>query len=390
MNVKEDINYAFSLCRQCLRICGVWPDPFVPSSGSYRLNIRFILVTCILCLYVFLPQLMNMILAWGNLTRVVEYMVSVNYCLMGICKLLSTWYYGDALRMLMTSVMNNWMTSKNDRERNTMLKVTRRGRNLLLRCYMAAGCTFICYLYFNFLKFYQSMHQPVRSLVYQFSYPYFQKSPNYEITFVIQLFGGLCGGFVNTTVDSFISILTLQTCGQLINLRLALNNLVDELAKGSISSSRFKKGLAAITMRHELLIRNTKIVDDCYSIVLFIHMVAATFQLCFIVKNHIDLPFSKIAFLTFYVSAVLSHLYMYCYSAERLLTESTNLVYGMYECKWYDISPKDAKDLMFIVYRSTISLKLTAGKFGTFSLELFETTVKTSIGYVSALLTLTN
>jgi len=27
--------------------------------------------------------------------------------------------------------------------------------------------------------------------------------------------------------------------------------------------------------------RNAKTVDDCYSAVLFVHMVAATFQLCF-------------------------------------------------------------------------------------------------------------
>ncbi|XP_011882873.1 PREDICTED: uncharacterized protein LOC105570356 [Vollenhovia emeryi] len=340
-----------------------------------------------------------MILAWGNLTRMVENMVSANYCLMGICKLISTWYHGDKLRILMTSVMTDWMTSKNDRERNTMLNITRRGRNLSLTCYMGSLSTVLFYLVFNFLKFYRSMHQPARSLVYRISYPYYnmQKSPNYEITFAIQLFGGISTAAVNSTVDSFVSILLLHICAQLINLRLALSNLVDELAKGSISSSRFKKGLAAITMRHELLIRNAKTVDDCYSTVLFIHMVAATFQLCFVsfqvctmIKNHIDVPFSKIAFLTLYVFVVLTHLYIYCYSAERLLTESTSLVYGMYECKWYDISAKDVKDLMFIVYRSTVPLKLTAGKFGTFSLEMFETTVKTSMGYVSALLTLTD
>jgi len=46
---------------------------------------------------------------------------------------------------------------------------------------------------------------------------------------------------------------------------------------------------------------------------------------------------------------------------------------GVYECKWYDIPPRDAKNLLFMIYRSTIPLKLTAGKFGTFSLEMFGT-----------------
>ncbi|XP_011882715.1 PREDICTED: odorant receptor 13a-like [Vollenhovia emeryi] len=297
----------------------------------------------------------------------------------------------------MASVMADWMTSKNDRKRNTMLNITRRGRNLSLTCYMGSLGTILFYVVFNFLKFYRSMHQPERILVYYFSYPYYnmQKSPNYEITFVIQLFGGISTAVVNSTVDSFVSILLLQICAQLINLRMTLNNLVDELAKGSISSSSFQKGLAAITMRHEHLIRNAKTVDDCYSAVLFIHMVAATFQLCFesfqvftIVSSHLEISVIKMAFLLFYVIMILTHLYIYCYSAERLLTESTNMAYGAYECRWYDISPNDAKNLMFMIYRSTIPLRLTAGKFGTFSLEMFGTTVKTSMGYLSALLTM--
>lgn len=95
-----------------------------------------------------------------------------------------------------------------------------------------------------------------------------------------------------------------------------------------------------------------------------------------------------------YAMLVLTHLYFYCYSAERLLSEvndklyflmstyvltlkshfqSISIAYGVYECKWYDLPFKDAKDLMLIVYRSMIPLKLTAGKFNTFSIEMFGT-----------------
>jgi len=137
-----------------------------------------------------------------------------------------------------------------------MLNIAKRGRTLSIRCYVASTCTVSFYVCLNLLKFYRSMHQPQRSLVYRFTYPYnVQKSPNYEITFFIQLSGGMYTALINSTVDSFISILLLHICAQLINLRSALGNLVDELAKGSISSSRFKKGLAAIIIRHEHLIR---------------------------------------------------------------------------------------------------------------------------------------
>lgn len=49
------------------------------------------------------------------------------------------------------------------------------------------------------------------------------------------------------------------------------------------------------------------------------------------------------------------------------------MAYGVYECKWYNLPPKNAKDLMIIAHRSKIPLKLTAGKFGIFSMEMFGT-----------------
>lgn len=162
----------------------------------------------------------------------------------------------EALRPLLTSIMTDWMISKNDQERNTMLNLARRGRILSFKCYMSITATCLLFIYFHLLKF-RNMDQWI--LPYKFSYPYnTRKSPNYEITFFLQVSSAVCSTIINSSIDSFVSILMLHICAQLINLRTALNNLVDKLAKGSISSSRFKKELAAITMRHEHLIRYAK------------------------------------------------------------------------------------------------------------------------------------
>ncbi|XP_011706868.1 PREDICTED: odorant receptor coreceptor-like, partial [Wasmannia auropunctata] len=84
-------------------------------------------------------------------------------------------------------------------------------------------------------------------------------------------------------------------------------------------------------------------------------------------------PIVKVIAFFFYVTCMLTNFFTYCYAAEKLIEESTNMAYGVYECKWYDLPSKNAKDLMFIVYRSTIPVRMTAGEFGTFSLEMFGT-----------------
>jgi len=107
------------------------------------------------------------------------------------------------------------------------------------------------------------------------------------------------------------------------------------------------------------------------------------------ITDNLKIPIVRMLFLLFYITFILTHFYTYCYSAEKLMAEvkqlctlmqpmqknqnfqSTNMAYGVYDCKWYGIPSKNAKDLMLIVYRSTIPLKLTAGKFGILSLEMF-------------------
>jgi len=162
----------------------------------------------------------------------------------------------QALRTLMISVMNDWLTSKSDWERSTMLKIARRGRSLSFKCYMSITLTYMFYLWICFIKFRRSMHQPQRILVYQFNYFYnSQKSPFYEITFFVQLCGSLLVAVTNCSIDSFVSLFLLHVCAQLINLRTTLNNVVNEIATRTIPTSKFKESLSAIVLRHEHLIR---------------------------------------------------------------------------------------------------------------------------------------
>lgn len=159
----------------------------------------------------------------------------------------------EALQSLIVSIMTDWMTSTKEWERNTMLKITRSGRNMSFKCCALATSSIICHFFFQLLRFFRTIHQPERNLIYRIEM--IQKSPNYEITYFIQLFGAMYTAFANSTIDSFISVLVLQVCAQLINLRTMLNNLVNKLANKSISSLTFREGLAAIIVRHDHLIR---------------------------------------------------------------------------------------------------------------------------------------
>lgn len=162
----------------------------------------------------------------------------------------------------MISVLADWVaTKKRDRERDTMLKIARSGRHLSFQYYVYTALTIMFYTSFNLMRLRRNvaLHQQQRRLIYPFTYPYDSlKSPNFEITFLIQISAGVLSAFTNCSVDSFITMLLLHLCAQIMNLRLTLNDLVSELADRSISSWRFRERLAAITMRHEHIIRYSR------------------------------------------------------------------------------------------------------------------------------------
>lgn len=160
----------------------------------------------------------------------------------------------------MMSVVDDW-TISNNLERNTMLNIAKCGRNLSFSCYMSSMNTCLFYTCTYLHYFYNNWHQrSKRKLIYNYVYNFcdFENSPNYEITFFLQLFSAVFVAFLNSTVNSFVSTLLLHVCAQLINLRERLNNVIDELANRSISTLKFKEDLAAIVVRHEHLIRYTR------------------------------------------------------------------------------------------------------------------------------------
>lgn len=104
-----DLNYMFTLTGQWLRIFGIWPDPHIPLSNFRWPNLRFIIVTCTISLYVSAPQMINVIRSWGNVTRMVETFAAANYSLLAACKLLVTWYHSKSKFTFRDNINVGWI-----------------------------------------------------------------------------------------------------------------------------------------------------------------------------------------------------------------------------------------------------------------------------------------
>lgn len=77
--------------------------------------------------------------------------------------------------------------------------------------------------------------------------------------------------------------------------------------------------------------------------------------------------------------------FLYSYAGDNLRDQSEALSFAVYDSNWCDFPPNDIKDLTFILVKTNIPIRITAGKFFYVTRATFTDILKTSVSYLSAL-----
>lgn len=125
----------------------------------------------------------------------------------------------------------DWMELKVDTERDVMIRRARSARLIVMCGYFLMIFVFIILivlpsfgLHFRYIT---NLTNEERLLPYQAYYFYdTNKSPQFELAFVIQATTMFVGAITYTSVDAFLGLTILHICGQLENFKHRLDNLV--------------------------------------------------------------------------------------------------------------------------------------------------------------------
>lgn len=77
--------------------------------------------------------------------------------------------------------------------------------------------------------------------------------------------------------------------------------------------------------------------------------------------------------------------FLFTHAGETLQTQSESIFSAIYSTTWYKLPPIVVKDLIFIMMRTRIPLRLTAGKFFYITRSTMTDILKTALTYVSFL-----
>ncbi|XP_039312120.1 odorant receptor 43a isoform X3 [Solenopsis invicta] len=372
----NDLEWAIGLNRRMLKIVGLWPEESKNHREELLSKLRFLVNVMTLIFILIIPALVSLIRVWGDMILMIDNLQFTLPLLITALKVFIMWYKKGALSPLINMIVKDWMRIKIEEERNIMLKQARIIRLLAMCGVLMIISTILisicCFLFGWTLRHVTNLTDPMgKPLSIQSYYLHdVSSSPNYELTYAIQVIGQSVSGLTYTAVDNFLGLLVLHICGQMENLHLRLLNLGKD--------SKFKAVLKYNIIDHIRLIRSIEIIDDTFNLMLLGLLFLFGILFClhgFLIINVVNrgghLPIGQLSFYVAATLCVLMHMCLYCAVGEFLVTQSERIHWATYEYMWYTLNPKVARNLILIMLRSKKSLNITAGKIFPMTMAMF-------------------
>ncbi|XP_018303735.1 uncharacterized protein [Mycetomoellerius zeteki] len=225
----------------------------------------------------------------------------------------------------------DWMELRTRKERAVMMSRAQIARTIIISGYILMVLAFIVVIilpYFGLpLRHLTNLTDPDKPLPLQTYYFYdIDKSPQFELTYIIQAITIFLAAVTYTSVDAFLGLTILHLSGQLENFKGRV------ITEGSNFSAA---------------------------------------RLCFPLMG---------------ITILFSHAFVYCGAGEIVTMQCEEVYYALCNLEWYKLEPKKARSLILLMIRASQPFRITAGKIFPLTMTTFGSLLKTSAGYISFLL----
>ncbi|XP_051164643.1 odorant receptor 4-like [Leptopilina boulardi] len=298
------------------------------------------------------------------------------------------------------NMMANWKSKKSNEELDIMIKSGRKGKQFSLICLIMGHVTITARLVQCIFENLPNWNSPVHlrnfTLYVDAYFPFrWNYSPTFEIICCLQYIGTVCGTIAYTGTDSFFSQLSFHYTAQYHILRLRLLHLINNFNNAKIKS-KFNEKFNNIINFHHQINSCIEIIESTFHLMFLVQLLACTFQIClqayffilFITHENHSSMISEILFIVVFFMYIIGNFYIYCYLTEMLQMESYAFADTAYETEWFNLPSQKAKSLLLLMRSGNKPVQITAGKFVVFNFQLFGSIIKTSMGYLSFLITM--
>ncbi|XP_043273341.1 uncharacterized protein [Venturia canescens] len=391
MDVSD--NLYFQINKILLIYLGQWPFQKTSHKYLYRMIYVCVMTTGAVSLSLY------MIDGWGDLDSVVE---STSFCISEAAIVVKFFNYilkEEQIKSLIFRMRSDWKSDILQPHLEVLRKYAMEGKSLT-RFYSV-------YMYMTLTTFILMPLEPIlmnvlaplnasRSLIYPLPMAYGNiDTEKYYIP--IMLHADVCMFLGITTViamDTMYTVFVQHACGLFASVGDRLQQLMES------NENEFVTTMSSIKMENAMY----QAVADCIKMhqgaidfAAAVESVHANVMLPVIglsvisvsmggyqVVMHLDQPDEATRY-TVYTLAKFFHVFYLSWPGQKLIDHSEQLRDLVYEAKWYEISPRTRKLLLFMMMRSIEPCKLTAGKLYDMSFANFGLVMRTSMSYFTVL-----
>lgn len=227
---KRDMKYSTELSRWVLTPLGIWP---IPNKIGQILS-KFLTLLCyFLIFFLIVPCCLHTFINEKDLRLKMKMIGPLSFCLMAISKYSFLVTRKKKIHDCFKHIYDDWRQVKTINDREIMLNDAKLGRFIIYFCAMfmyGGGFFYHTIMPFAAGSFTTPDNITIRPLTYPVYDPLFpaQKTPAYEIVFIIQWFSGFVMYTITIGTCSLAAVFAIHACGQLKIVMLQLENFVDK------------------------------------------------------------------------------------------------------------------------------------------------------------------
>ncbi|CAK9807382.1 Odorant receptor 13a [Anthophora quadrimaculata] len=285
---------------------------------------------------------------------------------------------------------------------------------LLTRCYLAT-CAFTILSTCAFTMFDQTkyLHDSPESVtsprsmldgssivdndttIRRLPYPFFfevQRTPWYELTYVLQLLTILNVGLACVAVDTTGPLLILLSCGHFDVIRSRIERLdaIDQpssmgpFSTRETSSSVQTRNLRVLLIRHGMLLEFCNEIERIMNVIFLTQLLGSTYNISLVGFKLIGDNRNKYMH-TSQLLIIVIQLFLCNWPADLLSSKSESIGRAAYTIPWHWYPRCLRKPTNMLMVRGQKPVRLTAGKFVGLSLETFASMISTALSFFTVI-----
>ncbi|XP_076675725.1 odorant receptor 13a-like [Andrena cerasifolii] len=392
-NLGNLSDYSLQLNRWYLKPIGAWP--WSSSTSRHERIVSIILIAVCYCSISFtvIPCMLHIMLENEDIRKKLRVLGPLSHWFVGGINYTTLLLRRKEIRLCVEHLEADWQIITRVKDQRVMLKNAKFGRYVAGFCaaFMQGGVLSYCLVTALSTQIVQVGNET--RTVHMLPCAFYKKlfnvdsSPMNEIVLASQFLSGFIVNSSAVAAFSLDAVFAAHACGQLSILMTWITEYVNE--SGGCGKGAYFSDIGTIVEHHLRVLSFISRIEDVMHRICFSELFKCTLGICmlgyYILTEWSDHDFQNLTTYFMILFSMTFNIFIVCYIGEVLAEQCKKVGEVVYMTDWYYLPYKNVLDLILIIARSSMVIKITAGKLFHMSVYTFGDVMKTSFAYLNLL-----